>query len=299
MKHDRLHSRREFLAAAALFAAAPTLAQSRPGRPYKIAGFTKAFQHLNFEETADFVAEVGWTGIELPLRRAGHVLPERVDDDLPKMAEALKRRNLEITFIATDIENARTPFTEKILRAAAKLGINNYRLAHLHYDLSRPIPPQIDAFRAGFRELLSLNQELGLRACYQNHSGAGTFGGPVWDVFQTIKDLDPAHYGICFDIAHATIEGGYAWATHFRLVEPILTSVYVKDFAWKKGAKGWEEDWLPLGHGMVNPVFFDKLKKSTFNGPFVQHFEYPMPKGREMLEAMRRDRQTLQSWLDW
>ena len=49
-------------------------------------------QTLGPEQTADTVAEIGWDGIECPVRAKGQVLPERVEEDLPKFVEALRQR---------------------------------------------------------------------------------------------------------------------------------------------------------------------------------------------------------------
>ena len=81
-------TRREFLPAAA---ALPALATGTFRVPSPVGGFTKMLQALNFEETAEATAEIGWDGIECPTRPKGHVLPERVKEDLPRMAEALKK----------------------------------------------------------------------------------------------------------------------------------------------------------------------------------------------------------------
>ena len=297
-------SRRAFMARVtaagstlALLGADSVFAQTNTATRFKIGGFTKPFQDLNFENTADVVAEVGWDGVECPVRRGGQVLPEKVEDDLPRLVEALKKRNLEIFTIATDIHNASDPLTEKVLRTAARLGIKIYRLASLHYDLTRPIPPQLEKFKADLKELQALNQELGLCAAYENHSGSDYVGAPVWDVYGMIKDFDPKQYGFCFDIAHATIEGGSDWKIQLNLIESRLSAVYVKDFYWQKGSKAWTSHWCPLGEGMVDPAFFQRLAKTGFRGPIIQHHEYPLGAGKNMIALLKQDRETLRKLL--
>src|SRR2546426_705828 len=146
-----------------------------------------------------------------------------------------------------DIHNVTDPLTEKVLRAASKLGIKLYRLAHLSYKIDRSLPEQLNNIRAELRDLRALNQELGLCATYENHSGSDSVGAPVWDIYELLKDFDPRYYGVCFDIGHATLEGGYAWPLHFRLVQPKLRAVYVKAFAWKHTATERMAEWCPLG----------------------------------------------------
>jgi sugar phosphate isomerase/epimerase len=296
-------SRRQFLARTAAASAPIILGSPRilgqaaaPSR-LKIGGFSKPFQKFSPDETADFVAEIGWEGIECPVRKAGQILPERVETDLPKMAEALKKRNLAIFTIATDIKNVSDPFVEKTLRVAASVGIKIYRLAHLQYDLSKPIPPQLDNIRGGLKELAALNDELGLCAAYENHSGASSVGAPLWDIYSIINGFDPRRYGFCFDLGHATIEGGLDWRVQFRLIQSFLAAIYVKDFVWQKTDGKWDAAWRPLGQGMIDPAFFNILARTAFNGPIIQHHEYPLGDKEEMKSAMRRDLRTLKSWM--
>ena len=68
IKSPHLLTRREFAtattaAAVASAAVSPGLfAQGGGEKRFRIIGFTKPFQNLNFEETANTVAEIGWDG---------------------------------------------------------------------------------------------------------------------------------------------------------------------------------------------------------------------------------------------
>lgn len=293
-------SRRHFAqlaTSASLAALVPSLPAAAPAKRWPIIGFSKPFQSLGPEQTADTVAEIGWDGIECPVRAKGQVLPERVEEDLPKLVEALRKRGKEIGIITTDVLNPSQPLTRKVLQTATKLGIKRYRMSYWKYAKDQPIPPQLDKIRGELRDLAALNKELGLQSGYQNHSGADYVGAPIWDIWSLVRDLDPKHAGICFDIGHATLEGGHSWPTEARLAEPHLTAVFVKDFAWKKGEKGWKAEWCPLGEGMVNKTFFAWLKKTSFNGPLSQHHEYDHGEGKPMIAKMQQDLRVLREWL--
>ena len=113
-----LWNRRRFLAhtlsATGIFALNRQLAAAAAATPEKrfpIITFSKPFQSLNFAETADLLAEVGYDGIECPVRDKGQILPERVEDELPKLHEALKARQLDLTLITTDVGSV-TPLNE-------------------------------------------------------------------------------------------------------------------------------------------------------------------------------------------
>lgn len=292
-------SRRSFLATVAAAALAPRVtsaAESKPAERFPLITFSKPFQDVGFERTADIVAEVGWSGIECPVRAKGQVLPEKVEDDLPKLNEALVKRGLTLSLITTDIGKV-DPLAERVLRTAAKLGVKRYRLTFFKYDLTKAIPPQIAEVKARLRDLAALNKELGMKAGFQNHSGATYMGAPIWDIYELVHDIDPEHLGACFDIGHATLEGGTSWPIEAKLMEPFLTCVYVKDFYWEKGAKGWAAKWGPLGEGMVKKEFFDWLKKSAYTGPISQHCEYLTGDGPEQMAAMKKDCALLKQWL--
>jgi sugar phosphate isomerase/epimerase len=297
-------SRREFIrrtslgAAVALAPLSESIAAQPRGR-WKIIAFSKPFTTLNWDDTADLVADVGWDGIECPVRKAStHIVPERVEEDLPRMVEALKKRGREVSLITTDITGAdRT--AEQILRTAAKAGIRRYRLGPIRYVADRSITDQVDDIKVRLRDLAQLNKAIGIQGGLQNHSGQDYFGAPVWDAFGAIRDLPPADMGIAFDIGHATLEGGLSWPVQARLVEPRYSVVYVKDFRWEKQDRGWRPVWCPLAQGMIaGPRFFTMLAKSRYDGPVCQHHEYEMGKTTsEMVGHFKRDLQTLRGWL--
>lgn len=303
MKSHRLLTRREFAAAATAAAVAAAagsperVARAESAKRYTIIGFTKPFQNLNFEDTADTVAQVGWDGVECPVRPQGQIEPERAPEELPRLVEALKKRGKEVAVMTTAITSVTQPHTEALLRTAARLGIRRYRLGFQKYDLTRPIAGQVAEIGARLKDLAALNAELGLQAGFQNHSGRDQVGAPVWDLWTMIRDLDARHMGVCFDIAHATIEGGLSHPIEARLVQDHLTAVFVKDFVWEHGEKGWREKWVPLGDGMVDRAFFPWLRTTAFAGPISQHHEYDHGAGQPMIAKMQKDLQVLRDWL--
>ena len=294
-------TRRQFLTTTAAAGAALAFPKQPIAAPvstrFPLITFTKPFQHLSFDATAALVAEVGWDGIECPVRKGGQIEPERVEEDLPRMRDALKKRGLELALLTTDIRNATAPLTEKVLRTASELGVHRYRLTSLHYDLTKPIPPQLASLKDELRDLAALNKKLGLSGGIQNHSGRDYIGAPIWDIYELVHDLDPEHLGTCFDIGHATLEGGTSWPIEAKLMEPYFTCVYVKDFAWKNTARGWEAQWGPLGEGLVRREFFDWLKQSSYIGPISQHCEYLTGAGPEQVALMKKDCARLKEWL--
>ncbi|MBI5775091.1 MAG: sugar phosphate isomerase/epimerase [Verrucomicrobia bacterium] len=304
MNTQPLSTRREFLgqvatagAAAALLPAGEAFAAAKT-KSYPIIAFSKPFAHLGPKETADFVADIGWDGIELPVRaKATQIAPEKVEEDLPKFVEALKKNGREVSIVTSDI-TAVNPLAEKVLRTCARLGIKKYRLGFWKYAKDKSIPDSVAEIGVALKDIAALNKQLGLQAGFQNHSGADYVGASLWDLWTMMKDLDPKHMGVCYDIGHSTLEGGLSWPVQARLMEPRYVAVYFKDFYWEKGAKGWAPRWCALGEGSVQKSFVTNLKKSSFNGPLSQHHEYKdLGEGAAMVKNMKKDLATLREWL--
>jgi sugar phosphate isomerase/epimerase len=294
-------TRRRFIQTSALATAAltaPRLQAAPAEAKWKIIAFSKPFAQLSADDTADLVADIGWDGIECPVRtKAGQIAPERVEEDLPKMVEALRKRGKEVTIVTTEITKL-DPLAEKVLRTCAKLGIRKYRFGFEKYTKDKPVPETVREVGAALKDLAAFNHELGLQGGWQNHSGADYVGAPLWDLWTMLRDLNPRDIGVCFDIGHATLEGGLSWPVQARLMEPWYVAVFLKDFSWEKTEKGWQPRWCPFGEGAVQKSFLANLQKSAFAGPLCQHHEYKdLGTGAEMVAHFKKDLATLRAWL--
>ena len=158
-----MNTRRQFLKTAALGAAASAL-PSFAGAAAKASGattfavFTKHFVGLDHDQLADTLAELGITAVEAPIRPKGgtHVEIEKVADELPKFAAALKKRGVEIAVLTSGI-NAVDPaqHTEAVLRTAKSVGIPRYRMDWYPYDFKKPLWPQLDELKPKLKDLVT------------------------------------------------------------------------------------------------------------------------------------------------
>jgi L-ribulose-5-phosphate 3-epimerase len=238
-----------------------------------ISIFSKHLSWLNYRDMADRAAKLGFNGIDLTVRPNGHVLPERVKEDLPKAFEAVTKAGLKIYNIATDIKDANQPYTADILKTAAQLGIKNYRMGWYSYDAKLDIPANIDLFKKRMADLAAINEQYQIHGDYENHTGL--FGGPLWDLWETLKDLNPKWIGCQFDIRHATVDGAMAWPVNLDLLKNHIGSITIKDFYWKKTNDKWAVVDVPLGQGMVDfKKYFAQLKKLNISRPISLHCEY-------------------------
>jgi sugar phosphate isomerase/epimerase len=338
MAIDVSSSRRNFLksvAGAGVTMSLPRLrasdavpANSRSRVP--VVYFSKHLQWLDWEPMAETAAELGFDGIDLTVREGGHVLPERVQQDLPKVAAIVRKAGLDIPMITAGIVDIHSPHAEAIIRTASELGIQRYRwgwfswsdtakvpdLSNFHASVGKPsallldVPGRLAELKKRVAGLAELNQKFNVCAMYHNHSGS-MVGASVWDLWILLKDLDPRWVSSNFDIGHATVEGGLGgWVNSTRLMTPFIRGTAIKDFKWSRNMKGeWEPQWCPLGEGMVNfKAFFAMLKEADFSGPVQLHTEYPVGGAEngaktlslaksEVLATIRKDLATLRGWM--
>ncbi|WP_372652960.1 sugar phosphate isomerase/epimerase family protein [Draconibacterium sp.] len=274
----------------------------------KVYIFSKHLQWLDFDEMALTAKNIGFDGIDLTVRPKGHVIPERVKEDLPRAINAIKAAGLDADRMTTAITDPEDALTIDILETAAKEGIKNYRLGWFDYNPTLSIEENITGFNLKLRGLAKLNKELGLTAAYQNHAGEMA-GGPVWDMSLMLDGIDPNLVGVRYDIRHATVEGGTSWPLGMKLLADKINSFDVKDFIWKKTDGKWRPFNVRVGEGMVDfDRYFQIIDELSIKGDFTIHLEYPIGGAEhgattlscssdEVISAMKKNLNTLRSFL--
>ncbi|MCI0693616.1 sugar phosphate isomerase/epimerase [candidate division KSB1 bacterium] len=280
-----------------------------PNDKIKIHVFSKHLQWLDYSALAETVAAAGFDGVDLPVRPGGHILPERVQDDLPRAVEAMRKTGVNVDMITTAIEATHDTQTESILKTASALGIKYYRMAWIDYDNAFGIIANLEALKSRFRDLAAMNEHYQVHGAYQNHAGVKV-GAPVWDLWHLLKDLDSRWLGCQYDVRHATVEGGNSWELGFKLISPYINTTVIKDFKWVLQGDKWIAQTCPLGEGMVDfKKYFALIKEMNIAGPISMHFEYPIleaseenlnvsVKTQKVISAMQKDLQTLRGMME-
>lgn len=237
--------------------------------------FSKHLQFLDYKEMAETAVALGLDGLDLTVRPGGHVEPDKYERDLPQAIQAVKDAGLECKMITTRIVSTQNQRDHDLLALARSLGVETYRTGPLKYDNETEPLALVARYRDQLAALAEWNRELGITGMYQNHSGEGSFGASIWDIYLAIKDLDPDVLGVQFDIRHTVTEGGRNWADNFRLLMPHIRSLAVKDFKWGKVDGKWQLVNTPMGEGMVDfKRYFRMLKDAGMNYPISLHCEY-------------------------
>jgi sugar phosphate isomerase/epimerase len=232
---------------------------------------------MDWRRLAQSVKRLGFDGVDLTVRTGGHVRPERVVEDLPKAAAAIRAENLSVPMITTGLVSATDPTARPILSTAGKLSIPFYKPGYYKYQFV-DVRQELEKVGNEFRRLAELGKQCGMQVGFHNH--AGNVGAALWDIAQVIEPMDPKWVGYYFDVHHAVVEGGVAgWKIALNLVAKRLKMVAIKDFFWEKTAgKGWQPRDCPLGEGMVDwKSYFKALAQAGFQGPMSLHIEYHIP----------------------
>jgi L-ribulose-5-phosphate 3-epimerase len=272
--------------------------------------FSKCLQFLDYQELAATAATLGLSGFDLTVRPRGHVEPESFERDLPSAIKAMNEAGTSCEMMVTNIVSTENQRDYDLLALAHSLGIKSYRLGGLRFDPDVSQMESVERYKLQLASLAEWNREIGITGMYQNHSGEGHFGASIWDIYLATKDLDPDALGIQFDVRHATTEGGRKWPDSYRLIQPQIRSLAIKDFKWAVVDGKWKLVNTPIGQGMVDfKRHFRMLKDDRMNYPISLHCEYDLggaEKGRkdptmpkeEILAAIKRDVDTVKRLWD-
>jgi len=243
--------------------------------------FSKHFQSLDADGLGQAMKELGVPGVDLTVRRGGHVDPEQVADSLPAVQATLAKHDVKVTMLTTSIMSVDQPNTQAIIETAGKAGVGYVKLGYWHYKGFGNLKSQEAEIRAALNDLAPMLKENGVQAGFHTHSGH-YMGCNANFVMRIIEDCDPEAIGVYYDAGHCTLEGGEGgWLMGLDLCSERLIMVAVKDLAFfRTGSadsshKGWFWLTVPFDAGPVDwPLFIQCLKAIDFKGPVSFHCEY-------------------------
>jgi sugar phosphate isomerase/epimerase len=265
--------------------------------------FSKHLPSMDWSRLADATKGAGFGGVDLAVRPKGHVLPERVADDLPRAIDAIRARGLTVPMITTGLVSADDPAARPTFEAARKLGVTLVKPGYYSYDY-RDVRAELARAARQFGQLAALAADCGVTLGFHNHNG--NIGASGWDAAAIVDPAPAAAAGYYFDAAHAVVEGGVGgWRAFTALAKDRLRMVAVKDFVWARTDRGWRPRWVPLGEGVVDwRQHVADLVAAGFNGPISLHLEYLDTTGaadaveRRTLGAAARDLAFLRARLE-
>ncbi len=235
---------------------------------------------------------MGLDGLDLTVRKGGHIEPANVDQGLPQAIHSAHEQGLKIAFLSTDITDP-TPVAEKVLAAAATHGIDRVKLGYYPYVPFGTLAKQMDDVRARLAKVAALGRRYHVRPCVHIHSGNDIPSHGTM-LYQLLRDMSPDDIGAYVDPLHMTLEGGGAgWKQGLDLLAPWVQLVAIKNFAWqmaerdKIGQQRWETRMVPLADGVAPlPDFIATLNKIGYDGTYSLHSEY---KGKHSFRDLSTD----------
>ena len=232
--------------------------------------FTKPWQDLTLPALGELVRELGFDGIEFPVRPGYQVEPENILRDLPAAARKLADQGVQICSVAG-------PTDEATIVACGEAGVPVIR------TMARIAPGEsyIEAEERYHREydaLLPLLEQHGVAIGVQNH--CGRFVTNAVGLRALLAGYDPQFIAAVWDAAHEALNGS-APDLALDVIWPQLCMVNLKNALWTRtnGPEAsyaeWRNYWTSGRHGLcVWPQVVEALKTRAYEGVVCLTAEY-------------------------
>ncbi len=260
-------------------------------KKYPINFFTKPLDKYGNDFMIDTLKMGGVDGLDLTVRPKGSVLPEKVAEDLPVVAEMAKNNGLFLEMMVSNITSDETPYAKNVLKIAAQHGIKHYRMGYFRYNDDEKAKETIAHAQTQIQSLIDINAQYGIQGGYQNHTG-NYFGAPLWDLIGVLEKVASPWISSQFDIYHAYSEGYRSWEVGMEIMASKIGSLAIKDFTWEINNGQAKIKKVPLGQGVVDlDGFFKNIKNLNIKAPITLHIEYPLlEKYEENLSLIKKQK---------
>lgn len=253
--------------------------------PVRWSVFTKPWRDLPAAQLVDLVAQLGFDGVELPVRDGFQVTPSTAARDLPALASRFADRGMRIFSVAG------TP-DERLFAACASAGVplirDMLRIGDETYIAAE------HRIRTWLDELTPLCERYGVAVGIQPHWGR--FVGDATGLRHLLTGHDPRHVGAVWDAAHDALAGqepeyglDIIWP-HLLMVN-LKNAYHVRSEATSESnVDGDAPRWRPFGcrgpDGLADwPRIAHHLTQRRYTGVICLTAEYRLPDPVEGLVA--------------
>lgn len=242
--------------------------------------FTKPWK-MPLPELGRLVKDLGFEGIELPVRPGFQVEPEHVTQGLPEAARILADCGLEIRSVAGPLE-------EKVFEACGRVGVPVIRTL-IGIPRGAGYLAVMDETLRRLDTLAPLAERHGVTIGIQNHCHREI--SSVMGVHYLVRKYHPKHVGIVLDFGHCGLAGEQADLA-LDVAWSHLCLVNLKNACWKR-TSGPEAEiaeftpyWTTGRHGMANwPEVAAELTNRHYAGDVCLTAEYSDEKSVNRLIA--------------
>lgn len=267
----------------------------------KLVMFSKMLQEFSVADAGDIIKDLGFDGVDLTVRPGGHVLPEKVKDDLEPAIETLRDKGLSVPMISTGLTSADDPAAEPTFEVAAACGVEALKLGYWKTGEFGTFKQKLEEVKKDLVGLATLAAKFGISANIHVHSGDFMSAcAPV--VYMLIEPYEPQLIGAYADFCHMGAEGSRGgWKQGLDLLGERINLVGVKNAGLfqrtdDQGNVRWELKLLPVWEGITPfPTAFGYLKQLGFDGTCSFHSEYQGSSSwkdlttPELIEQTRKD----------
>lgn len=245
--------------------------------------FTKPWPGKPLPELAKFVKELGFDGVELPVRPGFQVTPDTVEKGLPEAAKIFAAYGVKIASVAGSTD-------ETMIAACGEAGVPILRIM-AKIDMNLGYHATEEKFRKEYDALLPLLDQYSVRLGVQNH--AGNFIGSAIGLMHLIENYESKHIGAVLDLAHCSLAGepspiaiDIAWS-HLILVN-LKNGYWQRTTAPEAEEAHWQGYWTTGRHGLTSwREVVDVLRQRDYKGDICLTAEYSAP--RQVEDALKKE----------
>jgi sugar phosphate isomerase/epimerase len=243
--------------------------------------FSKPWKDMPLPQLGRYLKDLGFDGVELPVRPDFQVEPRNVADGLPEAARLLGDCGIRIGSVAG-------PTDERTIAACGEAGVPIIRIC-VNIPREKDYPTAIDDLRREWDALVPLLDEHGVAIGVQNH--AGRCIANAMETVHVIGKYDPRHICLVWDASHEALAGNEPELA-LDIGWPHLRLVNLKNAFWKRTngpeaeAAQWTWYWTSARHGRADWARVAAyLKKRGYDGDICLTAEYSEPGSADRLIA--------------
>lgn len=231
--------------------------------------FTKPWK-LPLPELATYVKQLGFDGVELPVRPGYQVEPENVTEGLPEAARILADHGLKIGTVAG-------PTDEKTVAACAEAGVPIIRIC-VGIDMELGYMATVAKLQREYDAVQPMLESYGVAIGIQNHCDLCVCN--AMGIRHLIERYDPEQFCAVLDQAHCGLDGeapelaiDIVWS-HLRVVN-LKSAIWQRSNGPEAEVAQWRPYWTSGRQGLALwPRVASELQRRDFVGDICLTAEY-------------------------
>ncbi len=255
-----------------------------------ITVFTKPWKTLSLGELSETIADLGFDGVELPIRDGFQVSPGNIGSGLLEASEAFRSRGMRIYSVAGELDR-------ETVEACGAAGVPIIRTM-LKIEEGRSYRENVERFRDLCRSLGPTLAETGVQIGLQNH--CDEYVSSSVGILHAIETLDSKQVSAVLDLGHTGLEGELEEIA-VDIVWDRLSMVNLKNAIRvdmgvdEDGVTQWGRTWVPGKVGYSSwKKGIETLRARGYSGPICLTAEYKNSdgsacEGDEVVGPLRED----------